>query len=41
VFLPSRLRPGHFDRLAPRDHKTLRTDVGLKGTPVELTLQKL
>ncbi|MCA1778974.1 MAG: pseudouridine synthase, partial [Xanthomonadaceae bacterium] len=41
VFLPSRLRPGHFDRLVPRDHKTLRTDVGLKGAPVELTLQKL
>jgi 23S rRNA pseudouridine2605 synthase len=40
VFLPAKLRPGHFELLSTRDHRILREDVGLKPTPVELTLKR-
>lgn len=38
VFMPSKLRPGRFEQLTPRDHRILREDVGLKARPVELEL---
>jgi len=40
VFLPARLRPGHFERLTLRDHKILREDVGLRGGAVDLVLKR-
>ncbi len=33
AFLPHRLRMGEWSELAPEDHKVLREDVGLPGTP--------
>lgn len=40
VFLPAKLRPGQYEELSPKDHRILREDVGLKSTPVELTLKR-
>ena len=40
VFLPAKLRPGQYEELSPKDHRILREDVGLKSTPVELTLER-
>ncbi|MDT8438758.1 MAG: pseudouridine synthase [Wenzhouxiangellaceae bacterium] len=38
VFLPARLRPGHFQRLAMADHRVLREDCGLPGKATVLEL---
>jgi len=40
VFLPAKLRPGQHEELGAKDHRILREDVGLKPTPVELTLKR-
>ena len=40
VFLPAKLRPGQHEELSAKDHRVLREDVGLKPTPVELTLKR-
>lgn len=40
VFLPAKLRPGQYEELSAKDHRILREDVGLKSTPVELTLKR-
>lgn len=40
VFLPAKLRPGQHEELSAKDHRILREDVGLKPTPVELSLKR-
>lgn len=40
VFLPKGLLPGNYQTLSDKDHRILREDVGLKPTPVELTLKR-
>lgn len=39
VFLPKRLRMGDWSELSVIDHQTLREDVGLAPTPVQLALK--
>jgi len=39
VFLPKRLRMGEWSELSASDHRTLREDVGLGPTPVQLALK--
>jgi len=39
VFLPSRLRSGHYEELSPADHHILREDVGLQAASAELQLR--
>jgi len=39
VFLPKRLRMGDWSELSVIDHQTLREDVGLGPTPVQLALK--
>jgi 23S rRNA pseudouridine2605 synthase len=38
VFLPARVRSGHYEELAPADHRILREDVGLPSQSTELEL---
>ncbi|MEM7054384.1 MAG: 23S rRNA pseudouridine(2605) synthase RluB [Pseudomonadota bacterium] len=38
VFLPAKVRTGHYQKLTPGDHKVLREDVGLPGYGQSLTL---
>ncbi|HLR87394.1 MAG TPA: pseudouridine synthase [Wenzhouxiangella sp.] len=38
VFLPPRLRSGHYTELSKQDHRVLREDVGLSSHAVEMTL---
>lgn len=37
VFLPARVRSGHYEELSPADHRILREDVGLPSSGSELT----
>ncbi len=41
VFLPARVRPGHYQHLSGADHRLLRTDVGLKGISWQLVARPL
>jgi len=41
VFLPKRLRMGHYQELSPADHRILREDVGLASQPLGLYLRSL
>jgi len=41
VFLPKRLRVGHWSEIKAREHEILREDVGLPSTSVSLSLQSL
>jgi 23S rRNA pseudouridine2605 synthase len=38
VFLPARVRSGHYEELTPADHRILREDVGLAPAATELEL---
>ncbi len=39
VFLPAKVRSGHYQELSPADHRILRQDVGLSGKAVELVAE--
>ncbi len=41
VFLPKRLRLGHWSEITPREHEILREDVGLPSTGQSLSLQSI
>jgi 23S rRNA pseudouridine2605 synthase len=41
VFLPKRLRAGHWSEIKAREHEILREDVGLPSTSVSLSLESL
>lgn len=41
VFLPPRMRTGHYQELTASDHRVLRKDVGLPGNATELVLVEL
>ncbi len=41
VFLPKRLRAGHWSEITPREHGILREDVGLPTTGSSLSLQSV
>ncbi len=41
VFLPKRLRVGHWSEITPREHEILREDVGLPSIGQGLTLQSI
>lgn len=41
VFLPARLRPGHYEELSNEDHRILREDAGLESIANELFLEEL
>lgn len=40
VFLPARVRSGHYQELSASDHRILREDVGLSGKAVELIAER-
>ncbi|WP_181918724.1 pseudouridine synthase [Wenzhouxiangella sediminis] len=41
VFLPARVKSGHYEELSADDHRILREDVGLSSASVELTAEAL